>query len=184
MQMQISRRNVMKWEIFSGSAGIVWLMPNSKCSRNYEELNGLISWIGGPKSANRSLRLISRFVIVYSPLTPIKQTLSCNSWAVASVTPSSRSKERLTNSDLGLDTDTPVFVNEHLCPSLKRTHGKNTAINVIGGTFGFSMKRSSRVKAGTLHLFRLTTRPTLKRSTRLPPFHFLSGTLFGLCLSK
>lgn len=36
-------------------------------------------------------------------------------------------KKRIKNSDLGLDTDAPVFVNEHLCPSLKRVLGKAIA---------------------------------------------------------
>lgn len=36
-------------------------------------------------------------------------------------------KKRLTNSDVGLDTNTPIFVNEHLCPSLKRILGKAIA---------------------------------------------------------
>lgn len=34
-------------------------------------------------------------------------------------------KKRLSNSDIGLDTNAPVFVNEHLCPTLKRVLGKS-----------------------------------------------------------
>ncbi|XP_040071767.1 uncharacterized protein LOC120844186, partial [Ixodes scapularis] len=33
-------------------------------------------------------------------------------------------KKRLTNKDFGLSTDTAVFVNEHLCPTLKKLLGK------------------------------------------------------------
>lgn len=35
--------------------------------------------------------------------------------------------KRLTNKDFGLSTDTAVFVNEHLCPTLKKLLGKATA---------------------------------------------------------
>lgn len=35
-------------------------------------------------------------------------------------------KARLLNSDIGLDNSAPVFVNEHLCPTLKRLLGMAT----------------------------------------------------------
>lgn len=41
--------------------------------------------------------------------------------------------KRLKNTDLGFSTNDPVFINEHLCPTLKRLLGKATAKKRIAG---------------------------------------------------
>lgn len=56
-----------------------------------------------------------------------------------------RSK-RITNEDLGLSADSPVFINEHLCPTLKKLLGKTIAKKRDAG-WKFAWVRNGKILA-------------------------------------